>query len=263
MTIQNVTASAVDVFDQTSWTTIDTMTITPGAGTFLAVFTGETTQNTSPSSNELHVAIFVDGVEQTHTFRAIYGDSSLPSNQQPVATSCLVTPTAGQVVDVRYKQTAGNAMFITFRELTLLPAEQTTYQDSATGDVTINSATWATLGSMTRTPASGDYLVVFTASEETPSDDVAGFRLSVGGTPVPHTVRRVECELSVQDSPYDVMIAASISPNGSQVVEIEWQKNAGTGPVTCHQRSMTLIEVNSGDIFQATGTADDTDSTTR
>lgn len=263
MTIQRAFASANNTLDQTSYAQVDSMTMTPGAGDYLAVFSMDVTYNASPGSETMKVAIYVNGVQQQHSIRTIQQNGSLPSMWIAVVTSAYVSPTAGQVVEVKYIASSGsNPMTGARRELTLLPAEQTNYQDTDIVNDTIATTTWTTIDTMTRTPAAGDYLLVFTTSASTPADEEVGFRLSVGGSPVAHTERRVMVEGSADPSSYCTLIAASISPNGSQVVEIEWARITGAGTQTCYERNMIMIEVDSADIFQASGTVDDTDSTT-
>jgi len=59
-----------------------------------------------------------------------------------------------------------------------------------------------------------------------------------------------------------VMIAASINPNGSQVVEIEWSRVSGAGTCSCYERNMIHIGCAANDIKQASGTATDTNADT-
>lgn len=261
MTIERIAASASDTLDATSYTQINSMTLTPGAGNYLAVFSMDVQYSTTPGSETMAIAIYVDGVQQNHSVRQIQQNGSITAMSCPVITSAYVSPGASEVVEVKYvASSASNPMFGTKRELTLLPAPSTNYQDTGTLFDTIATATWTTLDSMTRTPASGDYLLVFTAYTSTIAYEIVGFRLSVGGTPVAHTERHVMVEGSADPSSYCTMIAASISPNGSQVVEIEWARISGTGTQTCYERNMIMIGVDSGDIFQATGTVDDTET---
>jgi len=261
MTIERAFASGSTTLDQSGWTLIDSMQVTPGAGDFLAIFSMEVQFASSPGSEILSVAIYVNDVQQAHSVRKIQANSSVPNMFCPIVTSALVSPTAGQVVDVRY-QISGGSMTGTERELNTVKENTTSIQDADTVSDTIASATWATLDNMTETPPAGNYLLVFTAYAATPDDETVGFRLSVGGSPVAHTERQLRCESSANPTTYPVLIAASISPNGSQVVEIEWARISGSGTQTCYERNMILLEVDSGDISQATGTVTDNDTTT-
>ncbi len=261
MTIERAFQSGSTTLNQTSWTQVNGMTLTPGAGNYLAVFSMQVQFAASPGGNILKVAIYVNNVKQDHTEREIRDNSSLNDMYWGICTSCYVQPGAAQSVEVRYI-IDGGSMTGTNRELNLFPAPGTNYQDTDTVNDTIASGTWTTLDNMTRTPASGNYLLVFTASCEPPAaGENVGFRLSVGGSPVAYTERQCFLESSAAPASYTVMIAASISPNGSQVVEIEWARITGSGTQTCYERNMILIGIASADIKLAQGTADDSDST--
>ena len=263
MTIERAYASAGDTLNQTSYTQVDSMTLTPPAGNYLAVFTMQVQFPDPLASETLKVAIYVDGVQQAHSVRTIQQNSSLTSMYWGVTTSAYVSPAGSEVVEVRYIASSGsNAMTGTKRELNLFPAPGTNYQDTDVVTDTIATTSWTTLDTMTRTPASGTYLLLFTASFEPPtSGETTGFRLSVGGTPVAHTERQGFLESSAAPAIYTVMLAAKITPGGSDVVEIEWARITGTGTQNCYERNMILIEIPTGDCFEASGTVDDTDST--
>ncbi len=263
MTIERAYASAGDTLDATSYTQINSMTLTPGAGNFLAVFNMQVQFNTSPGSETVKVAIYVDGVQQQHSIRTIQQNGSLNDMYWGVTTTAYVSPGASEVVEVRYIASAASAPMVgTNRELNLFPAPDTNYQDTDVVTDTIASATWTTVDTMTRTPAANDYLLVFSTTCESPAaGENVGFRLSVGGTPVAHTERQSFLESSANPATYVIMLMASISPNGSQVVEIEWSRISGTGTQSCYERNMILIDMPSGNIKQAQGTADDSDTT--
>ena len=118
MTIERAFASASDTLDQTSWTQINSMTITPGSGNYLATFTMQIRFSETPDSSTLKVAIYVNGVQQQHSIRTIQFNSSLPLMYWGIATSAYVTPGASQVVEVRYIASSGSAPVVaTKREL--------------------------------------------------------------------------------------------------------------------------------------------------
>ena len=263
MTIESAKVATSTTLNQVSWTQVNGMTITPGAGNFLAVFTMECEYSSSSGSETLEIAIFVNGVEQSHTIRTIQQNSSLSNMNIGIGTTCYVQPGAGQVVEVRYRaSSASNPMTGWGRELNTFPAVGQNYQDTDTVSDTVASATWETLPNMTRTPAAGNYLIVFSCETDPATGNVAGFRVSVGGSPIPHTERRSHVESSANPTRYVVMIAASISPNGSQVVEIEWNRASGSGTCTCYERNMILIGTAAADIKQAIGTVTDTNNNT-
>jgi len=263
MTIERAFSVASDTLDQTSYTQVNSMTLTPGAGNYLAIFNMQVQYAVTPGATTLKVAIYVNGVQQQHSIRTINQNSSLNDMYWGITTTAYVSPGASEVVEVRYIASVGTTPMVgTNRELNLFPAPDTNYQDTDTVTDTIASATWTTIDTMTRTPASGYYLAIFSATVECNTvGDIVGLRLSVGGTPVAHTERQSFLESSANPSTYVVVLMAKINPNGSQVVEVEWQRNTGSGTESCYERNMILIDIPDADIKQALGTVTDTDTT--
>ncbi len=263
-TIERAFASAGSTLNQTSYTQVNGMTLTPDAGDYLAVFNMQVVYapaTVTPSN--LKVAIYVDGVQQQHSIRTINQNSSLNDMDWGTSTTAYISPGASEVVEVRYiVNNATTPMTATNRELNLFPAVGTNFQDTDVVTDTIATGTWTTVDTMTRTPAANDYLLIFSCTTECNTvGDTINFRLSVGGSPVAHTERGSFLESSADPATYVVVLMASISPSGSQVVEIEWARTTGTGTESCYERNMILIDMPSADIKQATGIADDTDST--
>lgn len=263
MTIERAYASASDTLDQTSYTQVDSMTLTPPSGNYLAIFNMQVQFAPSTiTASTLQIQIYVDGSPLAYTIRKINQNDSLDEAYTYTTTAALVSVNGSQAVEVRYVANNGTTpMTGTKRELNLFPAVGTNYQD--TDDFEDSSfGTWEDLASMSRTPASGNYLCVFstTCTCSVPAQTV-GFRLSVGGTPVAHTIRYSHLESSAEPAQYIVMIVASINPNGSEEVKIEFARIVGSGIVYSYQRNMILIGMPSADIFQAQGTVTDSEST--
>lgn len=261
MTIESAKVGTSTTLDQGSWTQVNGMTLTPGAGNFLAIFTMEIEYDASPAGDTLDVAVYVDGVQQAHTVRQITDNSSLPSMNTGVSTSCYVQPGAGEVVEIKYL-ISGGSITGWGRELVLLPTPGTNTQDSAITTQQTTSGTWATVPSMTRTPASGNYLLVFTTSCMTADDEIVGFRVSVDGSPLAHTERQSKVEGSASPTRHGVLIACEVNVNGSQLVKIEWARISGSGTQYCYNRSMILVGIVAANVLEVTGTVTDTDATT-
>ena len=263
MTIERAFASAAFTLDQTVDTLVGGMTLSPAAGSYLAVFNCELTSGAVATNGHVTTfSVFVDGVQIPHTEREFAEDSSEDEATLPMVVTCEVNPTAGQAVEVRYRTSdATTPLSADKREFNLFPIAGVAFEDTATGDDTLNSATFTTLGSMTRTPPADDYLLVFSTSARGPSGNKLEFRVSVGGTPVSAARVRMFQESSIPEREQPVLLVASISPNGAEVVEIEWARTVGSGTITAHERTMNLVETPPGDIFVATGTADDADNT--
>ena len=137
------------------------------------------------------------------------------------------------------------------------------FQATATGTTTIASGTYALLDSMTLTPGAGDYVLSFTSSVEGTNDTDIFFSVYVNGVAVAHTERVFRSEASIVDRSHTVAIYAYLPSVGAgQAVEIRWQRGI-SGTATCHERTLTLQEVDSADISQASATNDiNTTSTT-
>jgi len=137
-------------------------------------------------------------------------------------------------------------------------------QAIATADTTIASATYALLDSMTITPGAGDYVLSFTSSCGCSSEADIFFQVYVNGVAVAHTERVFRHEASIIGT--DVAEIAQIyaylpSVGAGEAVEIRWQRTSA-GTATCHERTLTLQEVNSSDLLQATATGDTSTSST-
>ena len=260
MTIESAKTDTSTTLDQTSWTQVNSMTLTPGAGNFLCIFSMVVEFTGSPGGNTLGISVYVDGVPQSVSYREIQDNSSLPNMTISVCTHAYVQPGAAEVVDIKY-QVDGGSMTGYSREIVLLPAPGTNYNDTDVAEDTI-AGSWTTLDTMIRTPVSGNYLLVFTTYCRSASNEVVGFRVNVDGSAVPHTERRSMIEDSGVPTTYCIMIACEVNVNGSQVVKIDWARISGSGSQSCYERGMTLIGKAAAQILEVTGTVTDNDTTT-
>ena len=265
MAILRAAATASFTLDNTGAPVLITgLTLTPAADDYIAFATIEVEHFSTGGGDLNSFSIFVGGTVVTASVRGIQEEASLNTSHVTIALSAEVSPTGAQDVEIRHTTEAGGDDLVALkRELTLfpIPAAGTSSEDSDAADDTLATATWTTLDSMTRTPVADDYLLIFTTDAEGPADVDLGFRVSVGGTHLQHTHRQFANNGSLPNSTRPVMIACMVSPNGSQVVEIEWSRVDGAGTITCHQRAMNLIPVATADIVEATGTADDSRTT--
>lgn len=264
MTIERAFATASFTLDATVDTLVGGMTLSPAAGKHLAVFNCEILTPAGPTAGHiLTFSIYVNGVQIAASERDYGEDTSITDTPLPMIVTAEVNPTAGQAVEVRYRSNfAATPMSAEIREFNLFPIAGTAFEDSATGDDTLNNAMFTTLDSMTRTPPADDYLMVFSCSAEGPADVGLQFQLTVGGTEVAASRITYFSESSIDNRSSPVLVIASISPDGAEVVEIEWRRSVGMGTITAHERTMQLIVMPTVDLFEATGTADDTDVTT-
>lgn len=263
MTIAEASATSGPTLDQTSYTLLDSMTLTPGEGEYLCVL-GATMQAPDPASTEiLNVAIFVDGVIQAQSEREVVADGSIDGADLPISTNAHVTVGAGEVVDIRYKLDVTRPWIARPRTLNLFPAVLADISEAnATANTTTSSASYVLLDSMTLTPGAGDYLLVFSTSVQGADDAELAFAVFVGGSIVPHTERTTLQESSIVDTPVIIALAAHVSPTAGQDVEIRWQRQSGSGTIETQERTLTLLKTNVADIFEASATADQVDTNT-
>ena len=265
--IQEVTASANTTLDQTSYTQVNSMSVTPGAGSYLAIFTMQVLYNSSPGSNVLRTSIFVNSVQQTESERELGSTVSLTNAIWTTMTHAYITVGAGESVDVRYLISTTPAFTGQDRALTLYPVDPADVTEAtATVDTTTSSGSYTQMDSMAiPTPGAGNYLLVFSSSVLRAADgsgpviDVAvHVNDSISG--YEHTERTYRMEGSLDQVAYPVLIAAKVSPTAGQDVEVWWRNSGDTNTITARERTLTLIKVETGELFEANSTITDTDT---
>jgi len=269
MTISVVNASADQTLDQTTNTLVNSMTITPGAGDYLAVFTGYFENGATAKTYEF--SVFVGGSIVQHTERRIDIEGSIAAASvfTVVTVAAQVTPTAGQAVEVRYRRTTGTtASTMKRRTLTLFPKASADFQqDNSTADQTISSGTYTLLTGADLTPGAGTYLLLFSASATNSSTGATTnniyYSVFVNGVQVAHTERILNAEASISANlgAMTGLIACKVTPTAGQVVDVR-AKRDGTTNWVVHERTLTLMKVADADIKEATQTADEADTGT-
>jgi hypothetical protein len=239
MTISVVNAVANQTLDQTTDTLINAMTLTPGAGDYLAVFTGYFENGATGKTYEF--SVYVGGAIVQHTERRIDIEGSIAAAGvfTVVCVAAQVTPTAGQAVEARYRRTTGTtASTMKSRTLTLFPKASADFsQGTSTADQTISSATDTLLTGTNLTP--GVY---------------------VNSVQVAHTERILNAEASISAAlgAMTGLIACKVTPTAGQVVEVRARRDGATN-WTVHERTLTLMKVADADIKEASQTADEAD----
>ncbi len=263
MTIERAFASASTTLDQTTPTLVNSMTITPPSGEYLLVFNGELTADaTQDTGGFINFMVYEGGSELTGSRTFYEEDGSITDVSMHMTVTFEVNPNGSEAIEIRYDaNSATNPLTMLNRELLLFPMSSG-FQDTDTATDSTGSSTWSTLASMTRTPPADDYLLVFTSSADGPTGSTPALRISVGGSPIAASEVHVFMESSWNQAAYPFFLAASISPNGSEVVEIEMSSISNAHTVTFYDRSMNLMPVTSTDIFEATSIANDVDATT-
>lgn len=142
-----------------------------------------------------------------------------------------------------------------------MPLAGTDYQLTATGDASTSSGTMATISGMTQVPVAGTYLCIFTSSwKNGTSSGIGELQIAVAGVAEAHSFRDFFWESSGDDQEYCIMTLAKVTMDGVDAITVQFASQNGT--TTVGERTMNLIPLASGSIFQAIGTVNDTDSTT-
>lgn len=100
------TATGTTTRGTASYAQMASMTLTPGAGTYLATFSTYCTHSTAGGT--VQVAIRTNSVVETASVR-IWSPSSTSTDRGVISTQAIVAPTAGQVVDVAWQSSATTA----------------------------------------------------------------------------------------------------------------------------------------------------------
>jgi hypothetical protein len=269
MTISVVRATADQSLSATSDTLIDSMTITPAAGDYLALFTAYFENGATAKTYEF--SLYVGGSIVQHTERRIDIEGSIAavSNYTVICLAAWVSPTGSQAVEARYRRTTGStASVMKRRTLTLFPKATADFQqDSSTADQTINSGTYTLLTGADLTPGAGTYLLVFSASATNSSVGATTnnvyYSVFVNGVQVAHTERILNAEASISANLGCMtgLIACKVTPTAGQVVDVRAKRDSTTNWVV-HERTLTLMKVADADIKEASGTVDDADTST-
>ncbi|MFQ5908655.1 MAG: DUF2341 domain-containing protein [Thermoplasmata archaeon] len=251
--IMEANATADTTTTSGSYVLMDSMSLTPGAGDYLAVFS---TSVSLSAVGFVRISIFVNGVQQAHTEREQFQESSIVNSAYAIATHANITVGVGETVEVRWLVTAGTGTAFR-RTLNLFPVASTDVsQANATADDTLASATYTLLNGMTLTPGAGDYLLLFSTSSDGPGGARPAFAVFVNGAILQHTERTIDQESSIPNTEMPVFIAAKVSPGAGQPVEIRWARQAGTGTIVAHERTLTLIKTDAANIFEVNATGD-------
>lgn len=117
---------------------------------------------------------------------------------------------------------------------------------SATADTTTTSTTDVLMNTMTITPVSGTYMVLFSSTVDHSAQSVAVVvSIYVGGSLIANSVRspipRFNGVGAITLTP-SVVTNGKVVVNGSQAIEIRWKTASGTA--TAHQRTMDIWRVS-------------------
>jgi hypothetical protein len=241
------------------------MTLTPGAGDYLALFTMDVEFADPAGFEELEVFLKFDGIQNAQTPRFLDSENSLDGSKFAILSSgnTFVTFLGGETIEVFYTA-SDSAEFVGFnRSLTLFPINTPELASGISTFTTIaggGEQNFAGVGNNVGPTGGGDYFLLFTTSIDGVADNIVELRVTVDGVLVPHTARRSSNEGSSPDTKMCLMICARVSPLDNQIVRVVWERVAGGGITTAYASRMNLIKTKPGDLFDATSVADDTSS---
>jgi hypothetical protein len=269
MAIEQAVATVEVTVTATAYTSLDSMTYTPGAGTYLAVFSATINQATS-AAETVDFCLFSNGSEQTHTTRHWNQEGSfLASHRFNLVTHGVFTVADSQAIDVRWKVTnTANEGYCQRRTLTLIPVSASTTQKTSTNDTTTASTDFSVTmagnggDDMTATPGAGTYLLLFgtTLNAAILNGAVPSVRVYVNSshTGYEHTERQYLNEASFDNWDAPLFLACKVTPGAGEDIDIRWAETASIGTITAHERTLTLIPLNASDIKQAAAAQSDT-----
>lgn len=115
-------------------------------------------------------------------------------------------------------------------------------QATATASTTTTSTSYVLVNSMTLTPGTGNYMVMFTSSWKNSGAQNLFASIYVGGVQVTHTERMTRMESSTVDTELSVAAHAYVTGVGAaDAIEIRWKTTGGTA--TMLERTLTAQQV--------------------
>ena len=260
-----VTATSDTTTTSTSYTALDSMTITPGAGDYLVWFSSSIGQSGDATGAIARVSLYVGGVQVTHTEREAESEGSMAESGESTSFPVMIAAEvldvgASDAIEVRWLTTSATAVA---HERTLVVDEITdadVTQVSATGNTTTTNTSYPSteMDTMTITPGAGDYLVWFSTSiANSTTSDHQFISIFSGGSQVTHTEREMYTEGSIANTSFPMQTHARITGVGaSDEIEVRWFTEGGTA--TAFERTLVIRKVEAADTAQASATGDDT-----
>jgi hypothetical protein len=105
LTSSEATATSSTTTTSSSYAAMSGMTLTPGAGTYLCLFS--TSLSSSASNAEINVSLYANGsqIAATESKASLFKSGDIVD----MATNKVVTVAAGQAIDIRWKTASGTA----------------------------------------------------------------------------------------------------------------------------------------------------------
>lgn len=230
---------------------LETFEVPEEAGTaaligYLTV-SGSTTDLSDPLQAQFYMAIsqaaIATTVISTQTAYNNSSESELVTNTTNEAFTVKQGADVGDAVNIyEAKDKDGDIVFSVAGNGTALINITNSKITSTTASPT-SSATFATITSMSTTPAAGTYMVTYSGSVATTLDSTGEVALAVGGTAVTHTVRPVGVVASrgTADATQTVHTQDVLTFTGAETLTVVHRATAGT--ITSGNRSLILVKV--------------------
>ena len=127
----------------------------------------------------------------------------------------------------------------------------------ASASTTLDQTSPTLVNSMTITPASGEYLLVFSGElrvDTATNGENTIFSVYVAGSQITGSEVRYEEDGSVTNCTLHITVTIEINPTGGQAVEIRYVADSGTTPLSMLNRELQLFPMTGGLEDAATGT---------
>jgi len=159
-----------------------------------------------------------------------------------LVTSNVATDVTADTVSIGFTTTPSGAQITAIDAVALahtgVALAGPTMEVSATGTITTTSGTDVVATSMTLTPPSGTYLVMFSGARNTNQNDASQVSIWAAGAQVPESERRGQA----RDHEDAFVSVARVTVNGSQAIEGRW-RTSGNQQITMWERQLTLVKV--------------------
>ena len=243
----------------TTDTQLGSMTLTPGAGDYLLVFSTTAENETAGGTTDrIFFTVYVNGASLTHTPRRYLAEASISAATGRVVfmIACKVSPAAGQVVEIRYRVSAAADTFACYqRTMTLMKVDaadifQATDTVSDTGTETADTL----IDNMTLTPGTDvPYLAIYTSAQffgtlAAGNSNGVVYSIYAAGSQVTNSQREHWHDDSIDSADYPAMTHAVASPGGAGAVQARARGEFLSSVLTrtIYERTLVLVKEAGG-----------------
>lgn len=262
-------SSSTDTTNSATFNDMTTMTDTPGAGTYLLIFSATIAfTSAGPADETVDIIVREGGTELGHTQRTWRAEDSVAQNDRwPIGVAAKVAPGASEAVDIYWRVSSGTVT-VYDRIMVLIPVDSGDIFEATQVPATTDTETSATNTLMAdmiiNNPGAGDYVAIYSGTMyvEASTTATAGFVLYEGGTEVAHSDRLYQHEGSMHASmEQSMMTAAEVTlSSGTDDIEVRWRRTAGSGTPTVAGRTLVAVKSDSINILEASAEGNHTDT---